>query len=439
MMDYILLAALVVEVVVLSSLENRLTGTRITPFGVLAFPYTAVVLLAFFLGPLLDFVPLDTRSLTVWMWGLFLVWVIGYLSVRIALGGQVFRGIAGRFKSEFLCEGLSKKMATYLAILCIPVLVLGVLLYVEAVGGWSNITSPEFRAAHGHGLPAHALILSEPLFVLLVGTANRKSKFQIALAGILMLFFLISQVKGRVLQALIGGFLYRVMRGRSFVSAKGVGILIFCGLFVFYSVYLGAVWAVDPGGVFDSGTYVVLARHFSSYLLSGVLGFSEASRTGTRDVGGGSSTEIFRPFIDIYKKLVGGHTIGLGSTIEKGMSIDLTDDSVEANTNVYTLFGTLYLYLGTLGLATYVAVMALACYGLFLAAGWTKNEWILVLYCYVGAQLLFGYFEFYFWHNEVFYVAIWTAAFAAFSSSLKKALLSRRHIGSPAPAGLLHI
>jgi hypothetical protein len=428
-MNYILLTALVLEVAVLSGLENRLTGTRITPFGVLAFPYTAVVLLAFFLGPHLDFVPLHAASLTVWICGLFLVWVIGYLLVRIVLGGQVFRGIALRFRAQFQGEASSTKMSMSLAMLSIPILILGVFLSVRAVGGWSRITSPEFKAAHAHGFYAHALLLCEPLFILLVGTAKRKSKFQIALAGIVMVFFLIGQVKGRVFQALIGGFIYRVMRGRSFVSARNVGILMFCALFVFYSIYLGAMWMVDPSAVSDSGSYVFIARHFSSYLLSGVLGFSEASRTGTSDVGGGSSTEIFRPFVDIYRRLFdAGHEVGLGSTMEKGMSIDLTDDSVEANTNTYTLFGTLYLYLGSLGFAAYVTVMALLCYGLFLAAGWTRNEWILVLYCYIGSQLLFGYFEFYFWHVDTYKIAICTVTFAAFSSSLKKTFQPRSRV-----------
>ncbi len=425
-MNYILLAALVVEVAVMSGLENRLTGTRITPFGVLAFPYTIVVLLAFALGPLLDFVPLNTGSLTVWMWGLFLVWMMGYLLARIVLGGPLFRGTARGFRAQFQGEVFSTKMSMSLATLSIPILILGVFLSVRAVGGWSGITSPEFKAAHAHGLHADALLLCEPLFILLVGTAKRKSRFQIALAGILMVFFLIGQVKGRVFQDLIGGFLYRVMRGRSFVSVKSVGILMFCVFFVFCSIYLGARWVWDPGAVSDSGTYVFIARHFSSYLLSGVLGFSEAYRTGTSDVGGGSSTEIFRPFVDIYRRLFdAGHEVGLGSTMEKGMAIDLTDDSVDSSTNVYTLFGTLYLYLGALGFAAYVTVMALLCYALFLAAGWTRNEWVLVLYCYIGAQLLFGYFEFYFWHVDTYKIAICTLTFAAFSSSFKKSFQPR--------------
>jgi hypothetical protein len=419
-MNFIVLMVLILVVVVLSGLEDRFLGTPITPFGVLAFPYLVVVLLSFFLGPLLDFVPLNTGSLTVWMCGLILFWAMGYLLVWTAVGRQVSRDIARRFKSEFQGEAFSERISTSLAALSIPILILGVILSVRSVGGWSEIASPEFKAAHGYGLPAHALLLCEPLFILLVGTVNRKSKLQIVLAGVLMVFFLIGQVKGRVLQVLIGGFLYRVLRGRSSVSVRNMGILAFCAILVFCSVYLGAMWMVDPGVVSDSGTYALLGRHFSYYLMAGVLAFSEASRTGTVDVGGGSSTEIFRPFVDVYRKLVGpANPVGLGSTHAKGMQIDLTEESVDANSNVYTLFGTLYLYLGGFGSAVYVMVMALLCYAIFLAAVWTRNEWLLVLYCFIGAQLLFGFFEFYFWHGDTYEIATYTAVLAALSSWTK--------------------
>ena len=128
--------------------------------------------------------------------------------------------------------------------------------------------------------------------------------------------------------------------------------------------------------------------------------------------------EIFRPFVDLYRKLISGsNPVGLGSTREKGMQIDLTVNNGSTDSNVYTLFGTLYLYLGSFGLIAYVIVMALLCYALFLSAGWSKNEWLLVLYCYLGAQLLFGFFEFYFWHGDTYEIAVITGTLATMSFS----------------------
>jgi len=241
-----------------------------------------------------------------------------------------------------------------------------------------------------------------------------------------MVFFLVGQVKGGVLQPLLGGFLYRVMRGRSFMSLKNIGIVLLCGLVVFVSIYLGAMSIADSSIITNPDAYVFLGRHFSYYLIAGVLGFSEAFNSETSDVGG-SSREIFGPLLNVYRKLTGsGKLVAPSSSHGRGMQVDLTAESVDANTNVYTIFGTLYFYLGPLGSVMYVAVMGFLCYGLFLAAGWTKSEWLLVLYCYIGAQLLFGFFEFYFWHLETYEICVYTITLAGSS-----ALAVKRSMSSP--------
>jgi hypothetical protein len=235
-----------------------------------------------------------------------------------------------------------------------------------------------------------------------------------------MVFLLVGQVKGGVLQPLIGGFLYRVMRGRSFMSLKNIGIVTLCGLVVFVSIYLGAMWIADGDVITKADTYIFLGRHFSYYLTAGVLGFSEAFASEASDVGG-SSKEIFSPFFNVYRTLTGsGKLVVPGSSHGRGMQTDLNEDSVDSSSNVYTLFGTLYFYLGILGSLIYVTGMASLCYALFLAAGWTRNEWLLVLYCYVGTQLVFGFFEFYFWHLDTYEIAVYTLVFAGFSFFAQK-------------------
>ena len=366
-MDIIILSALTIEVVVLSGLEIRGTGTRITPFGLLAFPYLAVVLIAFVLGPSLDFLPLNTNSLIIWMRGLFLVWLTGYFLARIVPGADVFRCLSQRFKAQFHGEASAEKLSAWFAIALIPFLILNVLLSLRAAGGWSGLASPEFKSAYAQGWLAHAIAFTEPLFILLVGTAKRKNKFRIAIAVILMMFLLLGQVKGRVLQPLLGGFLYRVIRGRSSISVKSAGIVVLCGVLAFVSIYLGGMSIADPSLASNPDTYVFLGRHLFYYLTAGVLGFSEASGTGTRDFGG-SSTDIFAPFVNVYRTLTGsGKLVAPGNRYETRMQVDLTTESVDAYTNVYTIFGTLYFYLGPWGSFIYVAVMGFLCYALFLA------------------------------------------------------------------------
>jgi hypothetical protein len=84
--------------------------------------------------------------------------------------------------------------------------------------------------------------------------------------------------------------------------------------------------------------------------------------------------------------------------VEKGMDIDLLGYAEDAGTNVYTFFGTIFLYLGTAAGALYVIVAALLSYGLLIAARIRHDEWLLAAYCIIAAQFGLGFFEFYLWH-----------------------------------------
>ncbi len=419
-MDFIVLATLIIEVLVLSRLEKSVVITRITPFNVLAFPYAIVATFAFFLAPVFDFIPLSTGSLIVWMCGLFLVWMMGMLLGRGIFGSAVMRRVSEGLKSRFCGEASSGKLADWLGIAAIPILVYGLLRSVAAAGGWPAISSSEFTAAYSHGLPAHVIVLCAPLFVLLVGTANNKTRLRLAVAGILMTFFLLGQAKGAVLQPLVGGLFYRVMRGHSSISVKNIGVVVLCGMLAFGSVYLLGMGAADPGVVFNPDTYLFLGRYFSFYLVSGTLAFGEAISTGTKDVGG-SPHAIFAPFQNVYNVVLGSGSLVInGSSKGKGVGIDLTENSPDHSSNVYTFFGTLYLYLGALGSIGYVTITALLSYLLLMVAAWTKNEWMLVLYCYLSAQLFFGFFEFYLWHLTIFEVTAYMICLAVLTSSVRK-------------------
>jgi hypothetical protein len=121
-------------------------------------------------------------------------------------------------------------------------------------------------------------------------------------------------------------------------------------------------------------------------------------RANISDVGGRASM-IFAPFINIYSVIAGsGKLEAVGSTHENGMDIDLTTQDPNATSNVYTCIGTLYLYLGPWGSALYVAISGLVSYVILLSLRSPSSAWFLALYSFLCAQLVFGFFEFYFWH-----------------------------------------
>jgi len=420
-----ILVLLLAQVLVLSRMEQY---ASITPFCALAFPYAAVVLFAYWAGPMLGFVPFAPGSLVVWMCGLLVFWSAGFVLLRVVIGSELLGYVSRGFTAYFRGEDASTTLTTTLAILVVPLFAIGLLKSVAAAGGWAALWSPEFKSAYAHGFYGHIRLLCEPLEVLLIGTASRKRKLQITLACILAVFFLVGQVKGLVLQPLIAGFFYRFMRGRASLSLKSVGVVILCGILIFGAVYLGGMSIRDASFPTSSDTYLFIARHFSNYLMAGVLGFSEVFRTGTNQVGG-SPAAIFTPALNVYNLVSGGINMKpWGSTSDPGIQIDLLTDDPNANTNVYSFFGTLYIYLGAVGASIYAIIAGLLCYTLWSLAGWSRNEWFLTLYCLIAAELFFGYFELYFWLLDPYEVALYVGILALCSSLIRRPLAVNRTI-----------
>jgi hypothetical protein len=398
LMDFAIVIALIAEVLILSRLERGRIATRLTPFNILAFPYVTLVVVAYFVAPLLDLVPLSSGSIIIWMLGLFIIWMMGMLLTRGFLGGVLTRRISEQLKSPFCTEASSVRVALWLGMLLIPVLPYKFLAAKDAAGGWLAVGTPEFKAAYLHGPLAHVVVLCIPIVILLLGTATLKTRLQLAVAATIMFFILLGQAKGITLQPLVGAMAYRLIRGRALMSLKTIGIIVLCGVLVFVAVDLTAWGTADSSQLLTADTYGLLARHFCFYILAGPLALAEAVRSGNADIGG-SAEAIFAPFLNIYRVATGaGDLVSEGSTKGQGADIDLLNADVGHSSNVFTFFGTLYLYLGAFGATLYVAVCGLLCYLLLMIASGTRNELLLALYCFIGSQLFFGFFELYFWH-----------------------------------------
>jgi hypothetical protein len=150
--------------------------------------------------------------------------------------------------------------------------------------------------------------------------------------------------------------------------------------------------------------YTYLGRHYLYYLSAGVLAFGEALRSGIADVGGGWQA-IFAPFINLYHAVFGGWLLAPGSALEKGMMTDLTSTD-PTGTNVYTMIGTLHLYLGPLGASVYLFAVGLLGYGFLILTRKQNSIWITASYCLVASQLALGFFELYFWTLTVYEITV---------------------------------
>ena len=404
--DWLVLTFLVVEVVVLSRLDRRRFGTWVTPFTLLGYPYTAVALLAYPLAPVFDFVPLYSGSVVVWILGLLVVWGAGnflswaLLDMRLA---PKIQAAAVPFGEPTPNErAAAARLAMILAWASLPLLVYGAIVSAKTSGGWTEIGSQDFRDAYTYGLHAHAVVLATLLTIVLIGLYQRGDKRIFVTIAMLFVFVLLTRVKGTILQAVLGGLLFRVARGQFHLTFKNVVVVLLCTYAIFNVVYLISMNVFLDGDPFNGEVYSFLGRHFLFYVFAGSLALSEAMRSGISDVGGGWPT-IFGPFINLYHAIFGGAMLQVGSSHEKGMDTDLLA-KLSGQDNVYTFFGTLHLYLGAFGAILYVFIVGLLCYGFLLWVKRKNNVWLTASYCFVASELIFGYHEFYFWnltHYEV--------------------------------------
>jgi len=395
----LLLVTLAFETWFFSRLDRKLFGTWITPFTVLAYPYLAVVCLAYLLAGPLDFVSLYPQSLAIWALGLCLIWATGaflgwgLLDLRGSGWSQPGNGLASHNTPAV------QKLASRLAWITLPLMAYGVVNSVWAAGGWSQIATPDFKAAYSSGIHGHAMVFSCFLTIVLIGVYKRRDGFQLLTIVLLLFFIALSQVKKNPVLAVLGGALFRLMTGRMQFSLKKAAALVAITYVIFNVIYLLGMVILSPENALDGATYAFLATHYLHYLFAGPLALSESLRLGAKDVGGDWST-IFAPFINLFHALARNHNlIASGSATEKGMTIDASS-AAAVGTNVYTVFGTLYLYLGTTGAAIYTMVAGFFTYGLLVAASRRNQVWLTAAYCLIAAQLTLGFFDLYFWHLD---------------------------------------
>src|ERR1700730_18559408 len=347
-MDYLIIMALIAEVLTLSRVDKRVFGTWLTPFNLLGYPYMVIVVLAFLFGPSLDFASLYTPSVLIWIVGLFIFWV-GGIFIGLGILGLDWRRpqacISLSAVPESKTESRSVKWATSAAWVMTPILVFGFLSALQASGGWAEIGSLQYRINYSHGFHAHLIVLGLAVIVLLIGTYRKGRSLQLTSIAILMVFVVASQVKGTIFQAVVGGLIFRSLRGDLWLSTRRALTVISCSFLVFLLIYLASLVIVDPNAATDWDLYAALSRHYFFYLFAGPLSLGEALRTHVTHVGGQWYT-LFSPFINICRAVLGSSAfVPAGSALEKGMDIDFQRALDLGETNVYTFFGTPYLYL----------------------------------------------------------------------------------------------
>lgn len=415
---------LLFETCILSRIDRRRFGTWVTPFNVLSYPYVGVLSLILILGPTLDFVPIYAPSVLVWIIGLFLFWGSGtFLSwALLDYGGPPTVGwvdIQPRFR-----ESETAKAGMVVGWLAVPIVVYGLISSVRQAGGWVQFGTEEFRESYSHGLHGHAEVLAALIVIMLIGIYKRGQWAQLVTIAALTIVIALSRSKGHLMEITLGGAMFRMFNGRTHFSWKKVVLVICISYLAFTSAYVLGASAVKADAALDGQMYQTLARHYFFYMSAGPLALSEAMRSGVTDVGG-PWYSVFAPFINIYRAALGtGSIVEAGSTHGKGMITGLVGNA-EVGVNVYTFFGTPYLYLGLFGAVLYVLVAGTICYWLLIIVKTKNNPWLTAAYCFVAGQLALGFFELYFWYLATYEILALGCMLAVCLSLFSKPVLTR--------------
>jgi len=386
MIDWLILLILIEEVFILTKLDKIIYGTWITPFSLLAFPYTVVVITAVLFAPALGFISLYVESVLIWIVGLLLFW-LGGLMIALPLG-KTIRAKA-KMNQPFLYEKESQKLVLMLAWITIPVMVYGLFVSLRSLG-LQEVGTDEFAKSYGYGFVGHIKAFSFGLTVYLIGTAHRNNIFGLFTILILIVLYMMYPVKSWVIIPVLAGFIYRVSSGRLKLSIFKITLpLLLC--YVFFNVaYLIGFGAKNPETFYNIEAYEQLLTHFIFYVFGGVLALGNVSQTGVTNLCGDPHV-IFAPFVNLYAFISSGDMI---SSVTEHFSV-ISIYSAKASV-VHTFFGTILINLGCFYGIVYVVFLGVFVYGLFAIAKVTRNCWSVVLWSFIAAMLFLGWFDFYF-------------------------------------------
>jgi oligosaccharide repeat unit polymerase len=370
-MTTIALFLLMAETIGIVVAERNIHKTLLTPTTVLLIPYVCVVLLVVFAGKPLGLLPLHGNSLYIWIIGIIPFWLAGLLIRLITQLKPPPEPIAA-FPKE------NNKLQYFFYILIF-------FLFLKLIITWRqglSFGSKEFGEAFiGRGISAH---LSNILFIalpylLLIKRRKKKAGliFKTAVVISIFLIFIGYGSKTWILTLFISTFLILAHYKQVKVSVMTPVVIIIAG-FVFFTVYYS----------FLINEHVIrfASRHFVVYLTSGVIPLSEYVRNNLDP--GISPEYVISPFLNIYHALFGNEVISAHSPIWI-----VTESRNHFSSNVFTFFGTIYIYTGAWWGIIIAFLLGLINYILLLFSQIKRSVFLTIAYYFSISVLFWGWFN----------------------------------------------
>lgn len=392
-MEYLPVIILYLEVFFLAFAEKRLWKTWFTPINVLSVPYA--IMLALCLGFSGKFGYVDFYFPSVW------VWVIGLAVFFIpsAILGKKY-GKAPPVQEKRKNFSIHPKTLRFLEYVTWGVFALFAFRFIYLACIKGLLPGGERFASDwaGHGFFGHLFTVLIGLNILWLFSADKNHKrYWLYVFGffVVALFYL---SKGWFLVPMAGGLLLRLLAGKTKFGIKVILISLFVGATFFFASY----WLPLYAAVSEKGTYLenkkikkpkefqvevasFIGKHAVTYATAGVFGLSEDLAQNIVEYQ--DATIIYAPFINVCK--IFGDKNYVSNLNDQYIEITAND----AGSNIRTFFGTFYVFLGPCHALFYVIVFSWLVYGLFLQVLKRRGLLESIVFGWILASLLMGWFD----------------------------------------------
>lgn len=388
-MIYVGFCLLVVCSLVFSTHENKLWGSKRTPFAFVVYPFLALLFITIFVGPNLGFYSLHPETLLVI--GLFFAL---FAAASISLGRLRGASVSAPPHREAFSE-IPPRSEREHRVGSLEYIVLGgiLILFFSATiasRGAGEVVKGELGVG---GIGGH--LLEVAIAYLVIATSDRRGQRLLRVVFVLLVLWLlgINQVKALLFLPLAAAVLYRWTFGQLAtwkVALLAVGVPLALGIAVY--AYFGASAAV--AGFSLTPTLVVeIARHLVAYLVAGIIGLDQLlMQVNLVAIGGNGLEYALAPFTNLARFVIG--TGNYFMVVNPLYVIIHPGDLIDSN--VFTVFGSLLYRGGWVGAISITLAYALVSY-------WIWSRWRMRESALAGAAgtwwltpLLFAWFDPYF-------------------------------------------
>ncbi|MCQ2059674.1 MAG: oligosaccharide repeat unit polymerase [Bacteroidaceae bacterium] len=399
--NFLILFSFIAEVSLLLYLEKKTWNSLSTPLIILAIPYCVILALSLAVSGHGEVAQFNYITILIWSAGLFIFalpsFVIGYTVKR--KGFEPDAGID--FKVSYY-----DRMPIIIEIMgWVLVLLFAYRLKSMIASSYNMIGSDDFANEFAqNGLWGHLFRFIIAINTLLVYYVDKKHWRYIVLLVLMIAICLVYQSKSWLILPIMAGFFMRVFTGKTKLNVKFlVWILILASSFFFITYLIALSFAGDD--IFGENVYEYLGNHIVHYFTSGVLGLSVDLSRGFPDRIGPEL--VYTQFLNIFKVL----GIDSDSQLLSAFNPYYFNLGFGANvdSNVRTIFGTLFLNLPIIQFVLYILVLSTLFYLsrlIFWKGSMFNNVYTCAAYGFWCSLLFMGWFEIFFQHLATFEIPV---------------------------------